>query len=142
VPKGRLDALFDALALVEGGNTKHLTKSAKGKIVTARKQIMEVSPEVSPEQIAQCAKEYRRKWPTWKLSSMSLCTHWHELTPAEPTEAAKDDVYTEPEGEWRSLVPAALNIESYPPDWKAWKDIPVNYRPAIKKYSRLNPCQR
>lgn len=124
-----LDAIFDALAAVQPGNPAQMTKHAKSQIAEARKQIMEASPNVSPEEIAKRAALYRRRWPTWHLSALALCKHWAELGPANPTAEAKRDIYQEPRWDWKAA--AEKLVGSFPEAWSNWSDIPADWRTKI-----------
>jgi hypothetical protein len=131
VPKARLDALFDALAAVQGGNAKHMTKHARAAIAEARQQILSVTPDVTPERIAASAALYRRRWPTWTISPLALCKHWHELVPADPTIAAKRDIYQVPKGDWQSVAIKVSGLSALPDEWQVWAEIPADWRAKI-----------
>lgn len=128
-----LDALFDALCAVQGCNTLQMTRSMKSCIAEARKQIMEASPDVTAEEIARRAALYRRKHPTWPLTATALTKYWSETGPANKTQLAKDDLYQEPDGDWRTAALGAIGVSQLPEDWKAWGDVPYSWREQIKK---------
>lgn len=131
--RSHLDELFDALCAVQGCNSTQMTRSMKGCIVESRKQIMEASPDVTGAEIARRAALYRRKHPTWPLTATSLCKYWSEFGPAEKTQLAKDDLYQEPEGDWRTAALGAIGVSQLPEDWKTWGDVPYSWREQIKK---------
>lgn len=129
----RLDELFDALCAIQGSNAAQMTRSMKGAILEVRKQIMEASPDVTGEEIKRRAALYRRKHPTWPLTATSLCKWWSEFGPADKTQLAKDDLYQEPDGDWRTAALGAIGVSQLPEDWKGWADVPYSWREAIKK---------
>lgn len=131
VPRARLDALFDALAAVQKGNPAQMTRHGRSQIAEARKQIMEASPDVTPEEIARRAALYRCRWPTWHLSALSLTKHWAELGPANPTQAAKTDIYQEPVLPWKEAALKVSGLSEFPEAWANWADIPANWRAQI-----------
>jgi prophage DNA circulation protein len=127
--KEELDALFDALAEIQGCNPHEITKTAKNQVVVARKEILEVSPATTAEDIHMRAKEYKRRWPTWPLSATALSKHWAELGPAVGrTQAARKDIYQEPTSNWREAFEKVIGM---PPIWEKWHDVPSNYRVQI-----------
>ncbi len=132
--RSHLDSLFDALCAVQGCNGSQMTRSMKGCIVESRKQIMEASPDVTAEEISRRASLYRRKHPTWPLTATSLCKHWPSLGPyKDKTQLSKDDLYQEPDGDWRTAALGAIKVSQLPDDWKTWDDVPYSWREQIKK---------
>jgi hypothetical protein len=83
---GQRDALFDALAVSCGIEPAELTRSARGAINKALKDLREVG--ATPEEISLRAERYRRRWPKMTLSATALAKHWAELTDGTgPTDA-------------------------------------------------------
>ena len=68
--------IFDALAVAEGSNLDELTASAKGAIATAAAEIRKASPDVTPEEVARRAANYRRLMPKATLTASALSKHW------------------------------------------------------------------
>ena len=67
-------------------------------------EIIDVSPELTAQEIERVADLYRSRHPTWPLTPAALCKHWSEFARATgPTKSAKTDIYVEPEG-WRELA--------------------------------------
>ena len=137
--KAHLDALFEALCAVQGCSSANITRSMKGCVVEARKQIMEASPAVTPEEIARRAALYRRRHPTWPLTVTALCKYWGEFAPQEATAAAKNDAYQEPLGEWRPLLRELTGAEALPEAWATWSDIPIDWRQRVKAALQQKP---
>jgi Helix-turn-helix domain len=72
------DRLFEALLDVENilpGDK--LTRSARGKLNSAAKQLREV--DATADDVRARAAIYRRKHPTWELTAPSLVKHWPSL---------------------------------------------------------------
>jgi hypothetical protein len=94
---------------------------------------MEATPGVTAEDIAARAALYRRRHPTWPCTATALCKHWAELGPAHnATQLAKEDIYQEPQGDWRTAALKAIGIAEFPKDWLTWADVPANYRASLK----------
>lgn len=95
-PARKRDELFDCLAKAEGSNPEQLTKSAARTIGVALAEIRKASPDVSAEEIARRAQQYRRVMPQGStLTASALAKHWARCgevvrlapaTPARPTE--------------------------------------------------------
>lgn len=136
VSKAYLDTLFDALAELHGGTT-NLTRSMKGVVVDARKQIMEATPGVTADEIVRRTQAYKRRHPTWPLTASALCKHWGELgATVGSTRAALDDPYQEPAGDWRAAARAVTGVETLPEDWAIWANVPHNWKEQIKKATK------
>ena len=71
------DELFEALADVEGADLSALTRSARGKLNAATKQLREV--DATADDVRARAAIYRRKHPTWELTAPSLVKFWPSL---------------------------------------------------------------
>lgn len=78
------DELFEALAEVEHTDITALTRSARGKLNDATKQLREIG--ATPEDVRGRAAAYRRQHPTWDLTAPALVKHWPNLNGAAPTE--------------------------------------------------------
>ena len=137
-PKGAARArnpLFDALAeSMSTGNTAKLTRNAAKAVGVALADIIDVSPDVTPEEIRRIAAAYKRRWTdprNW--SPMALSKHWHEfcVSPTEKTRAALADlVYVTPKFDWKKIVaalyPGTPFVEQLPD--KSWADCPLDVR--------------
>ena len=94
------DELFEALADVEGADLSALTRSARGKLNAATKQLREV--DATADDVRARAAIYRRKHPTWELTAPSLVKFWPSLNGSvadtRPTpDAGLDDSWLFPE---------------------------------------------
>jgi hypothetical protein len=76
--------LFDALAASCGWNPQKMTRVASKVVAVALAEIREADPEVTPEQIAQNARTYRSRHPTWPLTPTALSKNWAEFTGNAP----------------------------------------------------------
>lgn len=125
---------FDALAEA-CGYTGKVTKTAGGQVAAALKEILEVSPQATPDDIARTAKAVRKRFDN--AGPKAVCAHWHDYSAERKrTDTAKKDIYTEPPPEWRSvakkLYADALEWAS-PHDFAtmAWKDVNDTIRRGI-----------
>jgi hypothetical protein len=94
------DELFEALADVEGADLGALTRSARGKLNDATKQLRDIG--ATPKEVANKAATYRRVHPTWDLTAQALVKHWPSLNGSaadtRPTpDAGLDDSWLFPE---------------------------------------------
>jgi hypothetical protein len=73
------NAVLDALIACCGGDPMATTRSAWTQAATALRDIKEVNPYVTPEDIKSKASTYRRLHPDWELTSSALAKHWGSL---------------------------------------------------------------
>jgi len=78
------DELFEALAEVENADLDALTRSARGKLNDATKQLRDIG--ATPQDVAVRARTYRRVHPTWDLTAQALVKHWPSLNGAAPVD--------------------------------------------------------
>ena len=71
------DGLFDKVAEVCGWNTTNLTKSARGQLNKAVKELREV--KATAEEVGGKAAAYREKYPGIDLTPTALIKHWAAL---------------------------------------------------------------
>ena len=76
--------LFDALAQAEGSNA-NLTKSAARAIGVALAEIKAAQPDVTPEEIARRAANYRAQMTGATLTASALAKHWARCATAATT---------------------------------------------------------
>ncbi|MCK9519165.1 MAG: YdaU family protein [Dehalococcoidia bacterium] len=77
--------LMDALGKLDaaGGNVEQITKSGWSSIAGALRDIREVTPEVTPEEIERRAANYRTQFPAdTRITAHALAKHWARC--AEP----------------------------------------------------------
>jgi hypothetical protein len=93
------DELFEALAKIENADLTALTRSARGKLNDATKQLRDIG--ATPKEVANKAAMYRRVHPTWDLTAQALVKHWPSLNGSAftgPTpDAGLDDSWLFPE---------------------------------------------
>jgi len=70
------DELLDSLAAVDGSNPSQVTGKAWGAIAQALKEIREVCPTLTQEEITRRAENYRRHMPDVTISANALAKHW------------------------------------------------------------------
>lgn len=135
--KGR-DELFDAIGTACGCDLTGLTREYAKQIATAKRDILEATPDVTPDEVARRALAYRKKYTNAACSPMALANHWPEFGNNERlTRGAKNDIYTEPQG-WRA---AALRRFPDAKEWinphdfstKPWAEVSHSIRPDILK---------
>lgn len=71
--------LLDALVETCGGDPLATTRSGWAQAATALRDIKEVFPEVTVDEIKAKASAYRRSHPEWDLTPMALAKHWGSL---------------------------------------------------------------
>jgi hypothetical protein len=71
--------VLDALVECCGGDVSTTTRSAWVQAATALRDIKEVSPQVTHDEIKEKASTYRRLHPDWDLTSSALAKHWGSL---------------------------------------------------------------
>jgi hypothetical protein len=71
--------VLDALVESCGGDIPSTTRSAWAQAATALRDIKEVQPNVTAEDIKAKASTYRRLHPDWDLTSSALSKHWGSL---------------------------------------------------------------
>lgn len=127
-PSRARNPIFDALCIFEGIDPSHVTKQAAGRMGEARKQILEVSPDVTPDEIKLRGEKYVRLFPGISRTVMGLCSHWHKCGSSDRTKAAKKDPYQEPPN-WKETA-----LRMFPgtdvPDL-AWLNLPITIRADI-----------
>lgn len=72
--------ILDALVESCGGEIATTTRSAWVQAATALRDIKEVSPEVTPDDIKAKAAAYRKAHPEWDLTPLALSKHWGSLS--------------------------------------------------------------
>ena len=70
------DLVFEALCSVTGNDLASLTKSGRGAINGALKDIKGATPDVTPDEIKRRAAIYARKFPNAALTAPALAKHW------------------------------------------------------------------
>jgi hypothetical protein len=73
LPRER-DTLFDAVATACGIDVPSITRSSRGALNRAVKELREVN--ATPDQIANVAKAYKATYPNASLTPMALVKHW------------------------------------------------------------------
>lgn len=86
------DPIFDALTEQCGIEVAQLTRSGRGPLNRAVKELREL--DATPEAITAAAAEYRRRFPSVELTPSALAKHWATLVRARK-HTSWDDLYTE-----------------------------------------------
>lgn len=136
MPKPRKrDVIFDLLAKLDGQDPAQLTKNGACRIAGAKKQILEVMPEATVDQVIS---EINRRWSAWcrkhmdrkTQTVMALVTHWAELGGGPKTEAESLNVYSRPDFDWKEWMrkhyPDTAFVEQI--NDKTWDDVPLDIR--------------
>lgn len=104
VGRGR-DLMFDALVEALKIDFSQLTKSARGRLNMAVKQLKEI--DADPSEIPRRAAKYRETWPSVTLTDTALIKHWAFL--AGPR-LVKDPGFTQDELErWNETLAYIVN---------------------------------
>lgn len=91
------DAIKDACGIVE------LNRPNSTSIAQAKKDIVEATPNVTPDEIVRRSARYRAKYKDAACTPRALAAHWGEFP--LPTAAKKPDLYHEPVG-WHVALQA------------------------------------
>ena len=83
------DELFDALVNELGINPAELTRSARGRINCALKELREV--HATPVQIRDRSREYRKRFDGAAFTATALAAHWPGLGPKYVTMQKAED---------------------------------------------------
>jgi uncharacterized protein YdaU (DUF1376 family) len=75
---------LDTLVSADGSDLSQVTRSAWSAASKALKDIREVSPDVTPEEIATRTANYRKQFPNAAISPSALAKHWARLATARP----------------------------------------------------------
>lgn len=97
------DLLFDAIAIACEVDLASLTRNYAKQIATAKRDILEATPDCTPLEIETRGKAYRAKYSGAALTPMALASRWPELGTNGKKAPRKGDVYSEPEG-WRERI--------------------------------------
>lgn len=136
--QGGRDLLFDAIANVCGVDLNGLTREYAKRIATAKRDILEASPDVTPDEVTKRAEAWRRKYPTCPLTPQALANHWPSLGETQRlTRGAKRDNYIEPEG-WKTSREAQDAMNASDETWqiiiaRGWFNLAVDIRATILK---------
>lgn len=80
--RGKRDEIFEALVEVAGLDMATLTKSERGRVNNAAKELRDVG--ASPDGIRARADVYRRRWPGVDLTPSALASNYSQLGTSEP----------------------------------------------------------
>jgi hypothetical protein len=75
-PARARDLIFEALCAATGIDAASLTKSGRGALNVALRDIRAASPDVTPDDISRRANRYSRKFPGAALTAPALAKHW------------------------------------------------------------------
>ena len=75
------DLIFEALCEATGVEAKSLTKSGRGSLNVALRDIRAASPDVTPDEVKKRAGRYSRKFSGAALTAPALAKHWASLGP-------------------------------------------------------------
>jgi hypothetical protein len=131
------DEIFDALCVASGYDLKLINKPAGSRVAKAKKDIMQVSPQVTAADIASVARKLAAKYAGAPITPTSIAAHWAEFGVAPTAEQkAKLDPYKEPR-EWKDTLRRlgeakgwdAMAVLDY--TTKKWADLPLTIRQEI-----------
>jgi hypothetical protein len=93
--------LLDALVACDGSNPEQVTGSAWAAAAKALKEIKEVAPEVTPEEIAARARVYKALMPNVSIGPSALAKHWARCQPGRKQAELKP---IEEPFDWRNWI--------------------------------------
>jgi Helix-turn-helix domain len=88
-PKRKPDPIFDALCDETNTNPKELTRSSRGSLNKATKELRNLGADAG--NITRRADQYRRRYPTATLTPSALVKHWPTLGDAAQPESSNGD---------------------------------------------------
>ena len=99
------DELFDALAIACGCDLTSMTRNYAKMLATAKRDILEATPDLTPAEITRRGAAYRRKYKDAACTPTALANHWPEFGESfeSRTRSAKSDIYVEP-ANWRQVL--------------------------------------
>jgi len=103
----RRDEVFETLAEVCGMRIDQLTKTSRGQLNKAVKELREVGAD--PMQIRQRAAVYRRTFQRAKLTPSALAKHWPQLAGSDTTDSEFAIAHRNPTDDDLATVAAAKN---------------------------------
>jgi hypothetical protein len=86
------DPIMDAIVTACGGDPIHQTASQWGMAAKAKKEILEVDPNVTPTAIIQFGTRKRREWKVASCTPIALTKHWESQQAGSPA-ASEDDPF-------------------------------------------------
>lgn len=90
------DELFETLAEACGINWQQLTKTGRGQLNAATKELRDI--QATPDQITGKAAAYRKQYPTMPLTPTALIKHWGALDDlTRPARPSAWETYNPPE---------------------------------------------
>ena len=84
----RRDELFEAIAATCGIDIGRLTKTARGSLNRATKELREVA--ATPEEVTLAADAYRKQYPDCSLTPTALAKHWSAFSRPSTAESEWD----------------------------------------------------
>ena len=81
------DLLWEAVVTATGQRADALTKTERGRLNVAVKQLREVN--AVPEQVPAAASKYRLLFPGAALTATALAAHWSRIAPAPPEQVCE-----------------------------------------------------
>jgi hypothetical protein len=86
------DPIMDAIVTACGGDPLHQTQSQWSLAAKAKKEILEVDPNITPTAIIQFGIRKRREWQVATCSPAALTKHWESQQAGSPL-ASEDDPF-------------------------------------------------
>ena len=78
------DLLFEALVTATGMRLDALTRTERGRVNAAAKQLREVA--ATPEQVAGAASKYQVTFPGAAITATAIAAHWSKIAPQPAAE--------------------------------------------------------
>lgn len=99
------DELFDAIVTACGGELDALTRQYSAQVATAKRDILEATPDVTADEVVRRSVRYRAVYRDAPCTPSALAKHWPEfpLNGHSKGGPKKPGMYVEPEG-WQNVL--------------------------------------
>lgn len=74
------DLILDEFAKIEGMDLKEVSPGGWSRFARCKKELVQICPDLTPEEIRRRAQLYRKEWPTATLSADALVKWWAKFS--------------------------------------------------------------
>jgi hypothetical protein len=123
---------LNALATVGGGVAAEVPKTRWSAVQKCLREIREVCPDVTAEEIQSRARNYRRNHPDWTLTPEALTKHWATCGMGQAPAGSPVKAFISPEpANWRGIVDREFPQSTYAGITTPWAKLSVSDRDCI-----------
>lgn len=125
------DILFDAIVTGCGCDLTSMTRNFAKMVATAKRDILEATPDATPEEVQRRITAYKKKYSGAAITPMALANHWPEFGQPDDRKTRGFD-YTQEPPNWQARL-----RRTGMPRWskdsigllceKAWIEVRANY---------------